>query len=305
VASVLEKKAKDNRYAFVTGSEDFNKPGTVMAFEYYKNLKFPYAIYLEEPGLPHRMPSASYFAKALDFVDAPIIALAEKQRDAGLAFEEMQRWLDAYIAYQAAASCAIAAHVYQEVQPAMVRIRPAVEAEAQEEFANVMKKSNGASLRAFIEKWPTEYNIVAQARVEAEKMASEEYDKQIAGKPRVTSIRAFLNTWDGYTICKRAIVALDELARQEWGSVNATKPGASRWKALATFAETWKPTTTGALAERRMMDEITEKIKEAEALPSDGAKAQRLKLLYIETKNTPANQAVQSALVEVALRLQQ
>ena len=51
-------------------------------------------------------------------------------------------------------------------------------------------------------------------------------------------------------------------------------------------------------------DEVAAKITEAEGLPTDGAKAQRLKLLYLETKGTPANGAVQTALTAVILRLQ-
>ncbi len=83
------------------------------------------------------------------------------------------------------------------------------------------------------------------------------------------------------------------------------KPGAARWKALAKFVEDWSPTPTADLAAKISADEIATKVSEAEALATDGAKAQRLKLLYGETKGTPANSAVQTALIAVALRLQE
>lgn len=106
------------------------------------------------------------------------------------------------------------------------------------------------------------------------------------------------------TVCERAVAALDMLAKEAWPKAEAVKPGPARWKALAKFVDDWSPTPTATMAGETSAKEIAAKIAEAEALAGDAAKAQRLKLLYAETKGTPANAPVQTALIAVALRLQ-
>ncbi len=303
VATTIETKAKTNRYAFVTGSEDFNKPGTVEVHDAYKKLQFPYIAYFEQPGLAHSIPSVEYFAQVMDFVDSPVIA--EKEYAAGVEFEAQQQWLEAYKAYKIASSNAFATTMREQAMAALERLRPTVETTAQAEIDKLLVRPNGNSLRAFISKWPSDIAAVSQARATAEKIATEEYEKKIEKNPRASTINTFLKTWDGYAVCEKAIAALDKLAQKEWPQTLASKPGTARWKALANFAETWKPTPTSSLAEKTMMDEIREKITEAEGLKTNGAKIQRLKLLYIETRNTPANQAVQTALIKILQSQQQ
>lgn len=66
------------RYALMTGSKDFNQPGTQQVYTTYKQAGFRHIIYLEEPELGHAPPSAEWFEKALNFLDEPLRVEAEK-----------------------------------------------------------------------------------------------------------------------------------------------------------------------------------------------------------------------------------
>lgn len=305
VATRIEALAKANRFAFVTGSDDYNKPGTLDVHAFYQSQKFPLLVYLEQPGLDHSTPAADWFEKAVEFVDGPVIAAATANLASGKDLEAKKKHREAYAAYQSAAQCAIAPTVVQEAVPAVTRLAQVLDGEAATELAKLAEKPQGTAVRAFVQKWPAELPTTAKARDLGERVAGEEFDKLATGKPTVSALRKFLKTWDGYAVCERAISALDVLAKDAWEKTEATKPGAARWKALAKFVDDWSPTPTATLAAETSAKEIAAKITEAEALASDSAKAQRLKLLYAETKGTPANAAVQTALIAVALRLQE
>lgn len=305
VAAQVDALAKGNRFAFLTGSDDYNKPGTIDVHAAYVNLKFPHLSYLEEPGLGHDAPSAAWFEKAVQFVDAPVSAAATANLALGKELEAKKKHREAYAAYHAAAQCAIAGAVATEAAPAVVRLAQVLDGEAAAELAKLAEKPQGAAIRAFVGKWPAGLPTVAKARELGERVGGEEFDKLVGGKATVSSLRGFLKTWDGYAVCERAVGALDVLAKAAWPKTEATKPGPARWKALAKFVDDWTPTPTATLAAETSANEIAAKITEAEALATDGAKAQRLKLLYADTKGTPANAAVQRALITVAIRLQE
>lgn len=305
VATRIDALAKANRFAFVTGSDDYNKPGTIDVHASYLSLKFPHLVYLEQPGLDHNTPAADWFEKAVVFNDGPVIAAATASLANAKAFEAKKKHREAYAAYQVAAQCAIAEAVSSEAAPAVTRLAQVLDGEAATELAKLAEKPQGAAVRAFVQKWPAELPTTAKARDLGERVAGEEFDKIAAGKPTVSALRGFLKTWDGYAVCERTIAALDVLAKDVWAKTEATKPGPGRWKALAKFVEDWSPTPTATLAAETSAKEISAKVAEAEALATDGAKAQRLKLLYAETKGTPANAAVQTALIAVAVRLQE
>jgi hypothetical protein len=305
VRSRIEALTQERRYAFVTGSDDYNKPGTKEVHASYVGLKFPHLVYLEEPGLDHKTPSAEWFEKAVVFNDGPVVSRATAAATQAKELEAKKRHREAYAAYQRAAGCAIAGEVATQAREAITRLVPVLDGEAAAELAKLTEKPTSAAVRALVEKWPVELPTSATARALAERLGNEEFDKLAGGKPTVSVLRGFLKTWDGYSVATRAIDALDVLATEAWNKTSAVKPGAARWKALAKFVDDWTPTPTATQAAKTSADEIAARIAEAEALPTDAAKAQRLKLLYGETKGTPANAAVQTALIAVALRLQE
>lgn len=64
--------AKKRRFVLLTGSGDYNKPGTKRVYEAYRKDGFPHVTYLEEPGLDHAMPSPEWFEKAILTLDKPL-----------------------------------------------------------------------------------------------------------------------------------------------------------------------------------------------------------------------------------------
>jgi hypothetical protein len=304
VAARLDALAKTRRFAFVTGSDDYNRPGTIEVHTVYQGLRFPHLAYLEEPGLAHATPSAAWFEKAVVSNDAPVAATAMANLAQGRELEAKREHREAYASYQVATTCAIPGEALSEALAAVARLTPVIDSEASSELAKLAGKPQGAAVRAFVRTWPAELPTVARARELADRIGGEELDR-LGAKPGVGALRGFLMAWEGYPVCGRALTALDLLAREAWPKTEAVKPGPGRWKALTKFIDDWAPTETARLAAKTCADEIAAKVAEAEALPSDGARAQRLKLLYAETRGTPANAAVQAALIAVALRLQE
>lgn len=63
-------RARDNRYVFLTGSEDFNRSETRRVHRAYRRADIDDVLLLEVPGMDHRMPPADDLATAIDFLDA-------------------------------------------------------------------------------------------------------------------------------------------------------------------------------------------------------------------------------------------
>ena len=65
----LMKLAKNHSYVFLTGSKDFNRDGTIKAYNAYKKCAFPNLFYNETPGLAHATPPEADIEKAFAFLD--------------------------------------------------------------------------------------------------------------------------------------------------------------------------------------------------------------------------------------------
>jgi hypothetical protein len=65
----MVKLAQNRRFVFLTGSEDFNKPGTQNAYKAYKSHGFRKILYIEVPGLGHTGPSPEWLEKGFLFMD--------------------------------------------------------------------------------------------------------------------------------------------------------------------------------------------------------------------------------------------
>lgn len=68
----LIKQAKDHHYVFLTGSKDFNQPGTIAAYKAYMKQGFANCTYIEVPEMGHSTPSSEYFEKGLVFLNSPL-----------------------------------------------------------------------------------------------------------------------------------------------------------------------------------------------------------------------------------------
>ena len=137
VSARIEALAKANRFAFVTGSDDYNKPGPIEVHASYLILKFPHLVYLEQPGLDHNTPAADWFEKAVVFNDGPVIAAATASLASAKEFEAKKKHREAYAAYQVAAQCAIAETVSTQAAPAVTRLAHVLDGEAAIELAKL------------------------------------------------------------------------------------------------------------------------------------------------------------------------
>ena len=79
----LFTEAKRHWFVFLTGSKDFNQPGTIGTYEAYKGSGFEHCFYNETPELAHAMPPAEDIEKGFAFLDAAPLALAKQTYEAG------------------------------------------------------------------------------------------------------------------------------------------------------------------------------------------------------------------------------
>lgn len=68
----LIKQAKDHYFVFLTGSKDFNQPGTIAAYEAYPKDGLKNCLYIEVPEMGHSTPPSEYFEKGLAFLNSPL-----------------------------------------------------------------------------------------------------------------------------------------------------------------------------------------------------------------------------------------
>ena len=79
----LFAEAKRHWFVFLTGSKDFNQPGTIGTYEAYKGSGFEHCFYNETPELAHSMPPAEDIEKGFAFLDAAPLALAKQIYEVG------------------------------------------------------------------------------------------------------------------------------------------------------------------------------------------------------------------------------
>lgn len=79
----LFTEAKRHWFVFLTGSKDFNQPGTIGTYEAYKGSGFQHCFYNETPELAHAMPPAEDIEKGFAFLEGAPLALAKQEYDAG------------------------------------------------------------------------------------------------------------------------------------------------------------------------------------------------------------------------------
>lgn len=284
----------------MTGSTDFNQPGTKQVCEQYLSMKYTYSKYFEQAGMGHEMPNKVSFTEAMAFLDGPLIANAATRLAVGKAAEGKKKWREAWNAYQAVCSCAVAEAAVKEAKGLIVNVGVRLDEDAAKDLSALLLKPQAAALRNFSVKWPKELPTTAKARSEAERLGGEEIDKLVAGKVTVASLRAFLKTWDGYQVCLRAVEALDVLAKDAWTKVEALKPGSPRTKAVVKFIIEWSPTSTATTANDSLTREVQANLVEIAALATPAAKANKLQALLSAVKGTSVATQVESALVNLS-----
>ena len=299
LAKRMGELAREHRFAFMTGTNDFNKPGTQSVFKQYQNLKYPFEKYFEQEGMGHDMPNAKSYDEAVTWVDSPLGAQAAIQLTAGKAAAAKKHWREAFTALKAAADNVVVESVATEAQPLLANAATNLDAEATKDLDKLLDKpldkQQGVALRAFVGKWPVELPSSVKARSAAERLAGEELDK-LATNPAVAPLRAFLKTWDGFDIAERALSVLDVLAKEAWLKIDVLKPGLPRTRAMVKFVSDWTPTATATAASDTLAHEVQAELVEIAALATPAAKANRLLALLKELKGTASAAPVEAAL---------
>jgi hypothetical protein len=100
----LDKQKRLNSYVFMTGSKDFNKPGTNDVLRQYKSMKFERTLYLEVPEMGHETPPTDWLDKALIYLDEPLAAAAKAQLTQAQDLEKREKFGQALALYRKAAA---------------------------------------------------------------------------------------------------------------------------------------------------------------------------------------------------------
>ena len=87
--------AKKHYFVFLTGSKDFNRDGTIKAYDGYRKAGFANSFYNETPGLGHKMPPAADIEKAFAFLDKSLNADACAALEAAEGAVKGRRYADA------------------------------------------------------------------------------------------------------------------------------------------------------------------------------------------------------------------
>ncbi len=299
----LRELAKSRRYAFMTGENDFNKPGTQSVFAQYKGAGFPNIAYYETPGLGHEMPPADWFDKALVELDRPLVVRATQLMAQAEALDAKGKTHEAYVAYRQAASSSVARDIAAKAAPRIAALATTIDAEGATDLAAILLKPTAAKLKTFALKW-ADFPVGEKAKAEADTFGVAELEPIMAedAKPRAGKLRKFLTEWDGYPVAATALAALDDLAREEWPAVESAT-GAKRLKALAGFIKEWSPTPSAITAEGALERELD---AEYTAITTTGAASGRFAKLQQLAKSWPESRAGKEAAraIEQALTAQ-
>lgn len=91
----LIKQAKDHYFVFLTGSKDFNQPGTIAAYEAYPKDGLKNCLYIEVPEMGHATPPSEYFEKGLAFLNSPLQEKGKAALKEGMAKVASKKYAEA------------------------------------------------------------------------------------------------------------------------------------------------------------------------------------------------------------------
>jgi hypothetical protein len=129
----LERAARDGRFVFITGSEDFNRQSIQDTLEQgFKKDGFAHIEYVEIPGMKHQMPQAGVFENAIESLDAPLLGLAKEQYEQAQVLEKNGKLAEAQKLYAQAS-----AHGGEELAP-----------KAEEKLSSLLQRRDEQVIRA-------------------------------------------------------------------------------------------------------------------------------------------------------------
>lgn len=300
VGKPIRELALAHRYALVTGSDDFNKPGTQSVFEAYKSGGYKHVEYFEQPGLGHEFPSAEWFRKGIESMDAVLTAEAGQLLATAQVLEKKDKLAEAHAAYaKALAEYGQVAEVAAEAPGKLESLRGAVDAKLTPDLDKLLAAPNADKLRDFAAKWQA-FPVADRARAKADELAAKPLDDLLAAKPAPNpeKLAKFATTWQGYPVAERAIAAYDALAATAYTPVEAAE-GDKRLKALGKFLEKWTLGPTVERARARRDEDLAAELAAIAALDKPAAKAKRLEAFAKTWKGTAAGAAAEQQLADL------
>jgi len=99
-----DRQKRLNSYVFMTGTKDFNKPGTNDVLKQYKSMKYERTLYLKVPDMGHDMPPTDWLAKAIAYLDEPLSAAAKAAMAQAQDQEKREKYGQALVLYRKAAA---------------------------------------------------------------------------------------------------------------------------------------------------------------------------------------------------------
>ena len=248
----LAAKALTGRYALVTGSGDFNRQDTQGVLNAYRGLKFSHVEYFEEPGLAHANPSSEWFAKALTFVDAPLIEeatglvakaqslKAKKPYEAAVIFQKIMREYPVAEAQVASAKAELE-RLLPQVEEILAAEMKALGVGSKPKWRAMTERTRGFA----------SHDKALQA---TDTFGQQELTPLIAGgNPQ--KLRKFSEEWAGYPCAVQADAAYEQLAGAALNSLRA-QPAEKRAKALMKYLKDWQNCPSRDVASQALDQEL-------------------------------------------------
>jgi len=168
----IDKQKRLNSYAFMTGTNDMNKPGTNDVLKQYKSLKFERTLYLEVPGMGHDMPPTEWLEKAINFVDEPLAAAAKLSMKQAQDLEKREKFGQAILLYRKVAARAQGQEMGSEAQAhieALSKSRNEILANAKKLIDEKKGSESVATLEKLLRTYETEAGDVRELLKQARK----------------------------------------------------------------------------------------------------------------------------------------
>lgn len=273
----LAARALDGRYAFLTGSGDFNQKDTQGVHGSYKGSGFKHTEYFEQPGLAHATPSVEWFEKGLVSVDRPLVdeavqlcaqakaAAAKKPYEAARAYRKV---LAEYPIAEAA--CA-------EARAGFEALVPAVEALLRGELAKLGDAPPADRILAFAVR-AEGFPCASEARTLADAVGAKELAGITAqpGAATAGKLEKFLGEWAGYPCAATAAAAYDGLAAKALEPIAAQADPGKRDKALAKFLKDWDACSSRMKAVDLLEGDLSGEVDKLVLIDKPAVRAQKL-----------------------------
>ena len=245
---ILEMAHK-RRFAMITGSEDFNKPGTERVFKGYKNDGFQFVTFLEQPGLGHRLPDAQWYEKGILALDQPLVEAAPAQFKLAVEAEQNSQFLEAFRSYVFAATHGRGQSFHETATGKVADFQPQMSGLSEQAYADLPPDSSSVQLRQFVRQW-YEYPIAKQASQRANELGVKELAdiESLDESSLRPALGTFLQDWAGYQVYGQAIDLLNNRAMDELKRIRARKYSREKVRQLKRFATDWEPSPVVGLA---------------------------------------------------------